>query len=133
MTTKSSCEQGRKSAYPLELRWRVVWQYEGLNLAMQQVAHNLNVSVSTVHRIISTFRESGQVNKKKYPTGDSVRPYKLLTECVQFYILHHVLLNPSIYLWELQLELQQSLGVDISISSLVAFSRTTILVGRNYS
>ena len=58
---------------------------------------------------------------KTYPTGDDIKPNKLLSESVQLYILHIVLQNPSIYLWELQSELCSSLHIDISIASLCHF------------
>lgn len=117
----TSCESERRAAYSDELRWRMVWQREGCGFTLDQVASNLNVGLSTVYRITSAFRESGAVSKKKYPTG--VKPNVQLTNCVQLYILHYITQKPSIYLWELQLELQKSLGVDVSISSLCRFLR----------
>ena len=119
----SSCQESRSAAYETDLRWRMVWQREGLGFTLKQVADNLNVDKSTVQRIVSTFRESGSVSKKTYPTGDDIKPNKLLSESVQLYILHIVLQNPSIYLWELQSELCSSLHS-------VIFSRRITSVGK---
>lgn len=99
----------------------MVWQREGEELSMERVACNLKVDKSTVCRITSSFRESGGVSKKTYPQGDWVKPNKVLSECVQLHILHYVLQNPSSYLWEIQLDLQMTLQVNLSISSISRF------------
>lgn len=116
----SSCQEERTAAYGADLRWRMVWQREGLGFTLKQVASHLNVDKSTVQRTISTFRHSGLVSKKIYPTGDDIKPKILLSESVQLYILHNIK-KPSIYLWELQSEIYSSLQIDISVSSLCHF------------
>jgi len=116
-----SCESSRTSAYAEDLRWRMVWQREGLGLTLKQISSNLNVDKSTVQRVTSLFRESGTVSKKTYPRGDHVKPNKKLSRPVQLYVLHHVLQNPSIYLWELQMELRTSLHLEISLTALSHF------------
>jgi len=99
----------------------MVWQREGLGLTLKQISSNLNVDKSTVQRVTSLFRESGTVSKKTYPRGDHVKPNKKLSRPVQLYVLHHVLQNPSIYLWELQMELRTSLHLEISLTALSHF------------
>ena len=121
MAEFSSCEPKRTSAYADDLRWQMVWQREGLGLTLKEVSDNLNVDKSTIDRVVTSFRESGTVSKKAYPKGDHVKPNKKLSQAVQLYILHHVLLKPSSYLWELQSELRASLHMDISLSSLSGF------------
>ena len=39
----ASCERSRSSAYGEHLRWRIVWQKEGLGLSDDTIASNLNI------------------------------------------------------------------------------------------
>ena len=39
-TARSSCKASRTSAYSHDLRWRIVWQREALNLSVREVAGN---------------------------------------------------------------------------------------------
>ena len=117
----TSCERDRTSPYAEDLRWRMVWQREGLGLTLQQISNNLNVDKSTVQRVTSSFKESGTVSKKAYPRGDHVKPNKKLSSSVKLYIMHYVLQKPSSYLWELQMELRTSLHLEISLTSLSRF------------
>ena len=64
----TSCEPKRSSAYADDLRWRIVWQVEGLGYTYGDVAKNLCVDKSTVKRIVDRFKLSGCVSKKPYPT-----------------------------------------------------------------
>jgi hypothetical protein len=56
----------KTSAYSNNLRWRMVWQREGLGLSLQTVAGNLGVNPSTVSRVVSLFKatEDARPNKK---------------------------------------------------------------------
>ena len=54
-----SCEPGRKAAYSEDIRWRMVWQRQVQGLTLDQVATNLCVDTSTVHRIVSRFQATG--------------------------------------------------------------------------
>ena len=63
MATRSSCEPMRTSAYSEDIRWRMVWQREVQGLTLERVAWNLSVDVSTVHRIVKKFEETGSVTK----------------------------------------------------------------------
>ena len=58
----SSCEPGRRSAYSEDLRWKMVWQSEGLGLPNRIVAKNLCVDSSTVSRTLAVFRATGSVS-----------------------------------------------------------------------
>jgi hypothetical protein len=80
----TSCEPQRCSAYAEELRWRVVWQLEGLRCTQEQVARNLNIDQSTVSRIIQLFHTTGSVSKK-IKSVDSA--FRSLTSPAQFLIL----------------------------------------------
>lgn len=81
----TSCESRRSSAYSEDLRWRIVWQREGLGYTYKQIATNLNVDASTVSRTLHLFRNSGSVCKKVYPKD---RSFRKLTSPIQLLILH---------------------------------------------
>ena len=120
MATRSSCEPMRTSAYSEDIRWRMVWQREVQGLTLERVACNLSVDVSTVHRIVKKFEETGSVSKKKYSIVNRQQLQKL-TKPVQLTVLHLVLQRPSIYLWELQQELYSMFGLEVSVASLCNF------------
>ncbi len=52
-----------------EIRWRMVYQYFGLQLSFKKIAQNLNVHTTTVFRLIKRFEASGDVSKKPHPNG----------------------------------------------------------------
>ena len=87
---------------------------------MERVAWNLSVDVSTVHRIVKKFEETGSVSKKKYFVANRHQLQKL-TKAVQLTVLHLVLQRLSIYLWELQQEIYSMFGLEISIPCLCNF------------
>ena len=109
----------KTSAYSEDLRWRMVWQKEGLGLCNQDVASNLGVDPSTVSRVVSLFKATGSVQKRPYPKD--ARPSKKLTKTVELMILHAVLQRPGIYLRELQTEVFVLTGVDVSATTLCTF------------
>ena len=109
----------RTSAYSEDLRWRMVWQKEGLGLSNNDIASNLGVDPSTVSRVVSLFKATGSVQKRPYPKD--ARPGKKLTKTVELTILHTVLRRPGIYLRELRMEVFILTGVDVSVSSLCTF------------
>lgn len=96
----------------------MVWQKEVAGYRYEDVAINLNVDKSTVWRVVKQFRETGQVDKKVYPRD---RAFRKLTPPIELTILHLVLSRPGIYLHEIQTELLQLMGADVSASSLCRF------------
>jgi len=50
----SSAEPGRKAAYSVDLRWRVVWQRLVFEHSFRQIADNLNIAHSTASLIFKT-------------------------------------------------------------------------------
>ena len=112
-----SCEPGRKSAYSNDLRWRMVWQREVLGYKYQTVATNLNVDLSTVWRVVRQFQNFGCVDKKHYSQSVSQK----LTPPLELHLLHCVLMNPGIYLREIQQDLYQTTGTEISPSAICRF------------
>ena len=86
-----------------------------MNLPLVKIAQNLNVAVSTVHRIYRLFEESGTV--------DPLSPRKRL-DCrrlsdlrSELYVVGVILENPSMYLGELCVEIMHVFGIEISPST----------------
>ena len=111
----SSCEPGRRSAYSEDLRWKMVWQSEGLGLPNRIVAKNLCVDSLTVSRTLAVFRATGSVSKRPYPKHRAARK---LTKPYQLLIL---LRNPGIILSEIQREMEEVLLVHVSLSTICKF------------
>ena len=114
----TSIEPERTSAYSEDLRWRMVWQKEALGHTYEGVAKNLGVDKATVWRTVSLFQETGNVTKKVYPKE---KAFRMLTTPAQLLIFHLVCQNPGIYLSEIQTELQQTLLISVSISTICKF------------
>lgn len=89
----------------------MIWQHEVHGMILDEIAYNLCVHTSTVHRIVKQFNRTGQVCKKRYSNVN--RPVKL-TKSVQLTILHLVLDKPGIYLREIQQELQWMFALHFS-------------------
>ena len=119
----TSSEPARTSSYSNDLRWKMIYQREGLCFPFHRIADNLNVDISTVKRICKIFKQTGNVNKKRYPKEKSSRK---ITKVVQFYILNLILSNPGIYLHEIQLKIQEELYVTVACSTICRFLHKTI-------
>ena len=113
-----SCEPSRTKAYNEDLRWKVVWQSEGLGLTQAKIAENLSVDRSTVSRILSLFHHTGNVSKKVYSKENVFRK---LTEPAQILILKLVVSKPGIYLKEIQTELLLVLMLEVDTSTICRF------------
>ena len=96
----------------------MVWQKEALGLIYEEVANNLGVDKATVWRTVSLFQETGNVTKKVYPKE---KAFRMLTTPAQLLSFHLVCQNPGIYLSEIQTELQQTLLLSVSISTICKF------------
>ena len=77
MAIHPSYEPMRTSAYSEDIRWRMVWQREVQGFTLKRVARNLSVDVSTVHRIVKKFEETGNVSKRKYSVENRHQLQKL--------------------------------------------------------
>ena len=110
----ASCQQQRTAAYDEDLRWRMVYQHFGLELS------NLNVDQSTVQRTIKLFETSRTVSKAEYPKGAS-HPFTKLTVMDEFLILELVIERPGIYLREIQQQVRDETGTEVSISTICNF------------
>ena len=114
LTMKTSYEPKRSSAYSEDLRWRMVWQREALGHTYEQISKNLGVQ----SRELLLFNATESVQKRPYPKE---RASRKLTPIAQLFILNLVLEKPGIYLHEVQRELETSLLLDISLSTLCTF------------
>ena len=124
----ASCEPCRSSAYSEDLCWRMVWQSEALGCSYGTIAKNLNVDKSTVCRTIQLFYSTGTVTKRAYPKDCAARK---LSNPAQLFILHLVIKQPGIYLYEIQRELSDLLGIKV-FQLYSSFYMTMVLPDRNF-
>ena len=68
----SSIDPHCPNAYSEDLRWRIVWQNQGLGLTHKEAALNVGVDRSTVSRTVKLFLTIGLVTKKKYPNEKNI-------------------------------------------------------------
>ena len=113
----SSIEHSRTSPYSEDIRWRIVYEREGLGIPASKVANNLHVDISTVKRIVKHFRRFGNVKRAVYPN----RLPPKLTSILQFYVLDLVLNNPGIYLREIQAKIEEEYLLHLDCSTLCKF------------
>ena len=111
----TSSEKKRSSAYSEDIRWRMVWQKEALQISISQIAKNLCVDKSTVSRTLDLFHATGEVSKKPYPKE---KAHQKITAPIEQLIFQLVLDRPGILLREIQSELDSQLYLDMSISGI---------------
>ena len=114
-TMAHSYKPRRTNAYSEDLRWRMVWQRKALGC---QIASNLGIDKSTVQRTVQLFLNSGSVCKRPYPKEKSFRK---LTLPAQLFILNLAVDNPAMYLDEIQRQLEVTLMLEVSISTICRF------------
>ena len=107
-------EPGRTRAYDNDLRWRIVWQKNVNNWSTEEISKSLCVSPATVWRILDRFERTGSVD----PTKRANNQVKLLHEHDVFLLVQLVCENPSIYLKEIQLELERTTGTVAAVSTI---------------
>ena len=103
-----------------DLRWRMVYQRLALELAYNEIAKNLSVDSSTVQRVIERFETTGTVSPAPYPEQHA-ELHKKLTRIDELLIIHLVADRPSIYLSELQQELLETTGTEVSLSAICKY------------
>ncbi len=115
-----SQEPSRTKAYDDDMRWRMVYQRCVLELAYKDIATNLGVDPSTVQRTAERFLATGSISKAEYPKGHD-HPLQKLTQVDEFLILQLILDRPNLYLHELQKEIAQTTGTEVSVSTICNF------------
>ena len=109
---KMSCEPGRKAAYSVDLRYRMVWQQVAMELPFK-IAKNLSVSIGTVHNICRRFESTGCVDTYK-PDCTNTR---VLSQH-ELLIIGLVMDNPSLYLGEICSRIQCIIGIIVTSSTI---------------
>ena len=94
-----------------------MWQKEALGLKTSEVAARLGVDPRTVRRITRKFKLTGCITKK-HPVRSN--PLRKLSSSVQFNIANLILQQQGIYLHEIQHQILQDHGEQISASSIAA-------------
>ncbi len=107
----SSAEPGRKSAYSADIRWRIIWQKIGMGHTYRTIV--LNVSLGTVCNIWRRFDETGTVKPKPYQQHE-----RTLSSLDEIFIIGIVLENPSVYLREIALAVEEVLMKEVSPSTI---------------
>ena len=97
----------------------MVWQKEAVGLTSSEVATRLCVDLTTVRRVIRKFRQTGNVEKKKYAVRS--RPLRKLSSPVQFSIANLILQRPGVYLHEVPHHILECHGECISSSTICRF------------
>ena len=106
-----SAEPKRKTAYSVDLRWRIVWQYIRMELSFRKIALNLNISCSTAQTTFTLFEQTGEVSPRGQPSREDTR---CLNSADEIYVLGLVLENPGMYLLELCHEIRHVTGKQVS-------------------
>ena len=117
-----SCEPHRSAAYSEDMRWRMVFQHEVQEQSYVDIAKNSYVDVSTVRRILNLFWTTGDVQKRQYPSN-AVKASQKLTDVAQLFIITLLLDRPGIFLQEIQTELDEQLGIEVTPSCICKFLR----------
>jgi len=115
-----SAEPGRKKAYSIDLRWRVVYQRIGMNLSFPKIAERMNIAISTVYRIYAHFEQTGEVEPLPQTARSDSRK---LDEHGELYIIGLVMDNPSMYLAEVCQAIRDVLGITVSASTICRLLR----------
>lgn len=107
-------EPRRTKVYGNDLRWRIVWQRKVNNRTIKDISSNLCVSPSTVWRILERFDRIGSVNATTRANNQAGS----LHEHDIFIMIQLICSNPSIYLREIQIEMQSVTGTVVSASTI---------------
>ena len=116
-----SAEPGRKKAYDINLRWRVVYQRIGMNLTYEKIATNLNIAVSTAYSIFMRFQLTGEVHPVQNKQRREIRKLDVHEE---LYTIGMVLDCPSMYLSEVCHNLEEASGVVVTPPTICRLLRT---------
>ena len=86
-----------------------------MNLGLEKIARNLNIAVSTVHRVYHLFLSTDSVD----PKSPRKRPeVKALSPSIELYVIGVVMANPSTFLYEVCSEIKELFYVDVCPSIL---------------
>ena len=120
MTSGSSCEENRTSAYSEDLRWRIIYHVHALGRSCSETACCLCVDASTVRRTVALFDQTGKVAKRKYPDTHGGHLRKL-TDVDKLLVLEIAIERPGIYLREIRQFLLEETGTEVDVSTICRF------------
>ena len=107
-----SAEPGRRTAYSVDLRWRVMYQRLAKELSFEAIAQNLRILHSTTCRFYALFEATGDVEPSCHQKRKSV--LKKLDERTEVYAVGLLLERPTLFFEEVCQELQEALGISVS-------------------
>ena len=96
----------------------MIHQVEVEGKSYRQVAKNLCVDQSTVCRTVALFNQTGNVEKRKYPSNEGSA---VLTDIDKLIILEKIAATPNIFLREIKEILINETGTDVSVSTIWNF------------
>ena len=102
----------KKTAYSVNLHWRVVYQRLAKGLFFDAVAQNLSVSCSTAYQFYALFEATGDVEPSCHLEKKSV--LKKMDERTELYAVGLIMERPTLFLEEVCQELQEALGISVS-------------------
>ncbi|KAF8510557.1 Homeodomain-like protein [Hysterangium stoloniferum] len=111
--------------YSKDLKDRVIYQYTILAMKPIEIATNLDMSIRVVHRTLQLWQEIGDVIRDPKTYNIRGRP-TLMNETACNYMMKLLESRPNMYLDEIALELADTLGVMLSLSTV---HRTLKLLG----
>lgn len=100
--------------YSIDLRWRIVWIYLTQNLSVADIASLVCISEWTVWCHIALLRHTGDVEPEQREYG----PQKMLGDLEQLTLLHLILDNHGIYLYEIQTKFESLFGARVSTATI---------------
>ena len=115
-----SAEPGRKRAYSVDIRWRVVYQRIGMELHFHKIANRLNIATSTAHRIYQQFKRTGSVE----PVRRKARPeLRALDEHDELLVIGIIMENPTLYLEEVCKQILSITNITVAPSTICRLLR----------
>ena len=100
--------------YSTDFRWRIVWLRIVHNLSADAISSMMNISERTVRRYETKFYQTGDILPKEHRNG----PERLLGGLGQIFLVRILAENPTVYLYEIQEELEDAFGVSVSVSTI---------------
>ena len=100
--------------YSTDFRWRIVWLRIVHNMSAVSISSLMNLSERTVRRYETQFYQTGDILPKEHRNG----PERLLDDFGQIILVRILAENPTIYLYEIQEELESVFGVSVSVSTI---------------
>ena len=86
-----------------------------MNLGFEKIARNLNIALSTAHRIYHLFQSTDTVD----PISPRKRPeVRTLSSSMEIYVIGVVMANPNMFLYEVSSKIKELYNIDVCPSIL---------------